>query len=82
MWPGWIGYGWLWACVYGVGGVFKYENYAKIRFFSVGTREAFGSGEFFKYRIRGRMRGSDPRVSRKQLAGLLARPARDPFLIL
>ena len=58
------------------------NNMPKGIFFSVGTREAFGSGEFFKYRICGQMRGSDRRVSRKQLVGLLVRPARDPFLVL
>ena len=66
--------------VYGFGGVLMLEYDTKEVLLSVGTREAFGykrAGSVSSIRSASRIRGSDPRVSRKQLADRTGGPTRE-----
>ena len=42
MWPDSSGYEWMQACVYGFGGVFKFEYDTIEVILSIGTRDGFG----------------------------------------
>lgn len=68
--PGCIEDGWMRTCLYIFGGVMMFQYDTKGVILSVVTREVYGrnAGSFLSVRSWSRMRGSDRRVSRKQLA--------------